>query len=156
MFVLVGHIEAVNRKRVKEAAIEYPNFPSLCCGKWVMTAAFCYTARLMWQQGNEHLEFLHRNPGILSPPAEGHRWICWAEDRVFPEPEGSGQRPALLPAERAEPGTQKYCSTHAHSVDFQIFPACRFDLYCRISVTGGSLRFAARCTFSKHSPQSPR
>lgn len=46
-----------------------------------------------------------RNPGVLPPPAEGHRGVRRAEDGVLPEPEGGGQRPAVLPAERAEPGT---------------------------------------------------
>ena len=45
-----------------------------------------------------------RHPGVLPPPAEGHSWVCRAEDGVLPEPAGGGQRCALLPAHRAEPG----------------------------------------------------
>lgn len=45
-----------------------------------------------------------RHPGVLPPPAEGHRGVRRAEDRVLPEPAGGGQRRALLPAHRAEPG----------------------------------------------------
>lgn len=47
-----------------------------------------------------------RNPGVLPPPAERHRGVRRAEDGVLPEPEGGGQRPAVLPAERAEPGEE--------------------------------------------------
>ena len=47
---------------------------------------------------------LHRHPGVLPPPAEGHRGVRGAEDRVLPEPAGGGQCRPLLPAHRAEPG----------------------------------------------------
>lgn len=48
-----------------------------------------------------------RNPGVLPPPAEGHCGVRRAEDGVFPEPERSRKRSALLSAERTESGTRQ-------------------------------------------------
>ncbi len=51
-----------------------------------------------------------RCSGVLPPPVEGHCGVCWAEDCVLPEPEGSWKRFALLPAEWTELGM----TVHSH------------------------------------------
>lgn len=59
-----------------------------------------------------------RDPGVLPPPAEGHRGVRRAEDGVFPEPEGGGKRHAVLPAQRTEPGTLRI-SQHIHMITWE-------------------------------------
>lgn len=48
-----------------------------------------------------------RNPGVFPPSAEGHHWVCRAEDRCVPEPQRSGQCHSLLPSYRAGFGKAK-------------------------------------------------
>lgn len=153
MFVLVGHLEAVNRKRVKEAVVEFSNFPSLCCRKWVMQLLHWTldVTRGKWtpwmssqESWNSFTTSWKTSLNMLSwRPCVSRTWgkwampcssACWASRAWY---------------------TEILTNTRAFS-PFSDFPACRFDLYRRISVAGGSLRLAARCTFSKHSAQSPR
>lgn len=53
------------------------------------------------------LPCLLRNPGVFPPSAEGHHWVCRAEDRRVPEPQRSGQCHSLLPPYRAGFGKAK-------------------------------------------------
>lgn len=65
------------------------------------------------------LPSLLRNPGVFPPSAEGHHWVCRAEDWRVPEPQRSGQCHSLLPPYRAGFGKAK--PPHQHGTrNFQL------------------------------------
>lgn len=65
------------------------------------------------------LPSLLRNPGVFPPSAEGHHWVCRAEDWCVPEPQRSGQCHSLLPPYRTGFGKAK--PPHQHRTrNFQL------------------------------------
>lgn len=73
------------------------------CNLWLRKYQALFVILSKLPEGDSALAFLTvlpcllRNPGVFPPSAEGHHWVCGAEDRCVPEPQRSGQCRSLLP-----------------------------------------------------------
>lgn len=99
-------------------------YPFSSCNLWLRKyqTLIIFSSKLPGSDSNLFLTVLPsllRNPGVFPPPAEGHHWVCRAEDWCVPEPQRSGQCHSLLPPYRAGFGKAK--PPHQHRTrNFQL------------------------------------